>query len=295
MKRRVALLVVAMLALPIAGLAARADVDCTLGHGWKWCGDHWRRTKLPVKVYANLGSAPPSVSAVFDSAVRAAVSEWERAASGWPAGPATGCPPGTKLMCYVAVTAAGDQDDGKNTVLFGSSLSNPRNLAETHVRYECSPPSFCQWRIKDADIVLNSSLGSLTPPSSWHQATGTEAAVGEAKGALGPYCLYVSPVSSTLCPDWYDLQSVLVHELGHLGVGLDDLGVEVDVSQLGTPACFGEGTNLAALKNDLADAVDILETMFGCHWKGTTNKRSLEAGDRGGLARVMLASYQENA
>jgi hypothetical protein len=86
-------------------------------------------------------------------------------------------------------------------------------------------------------------------------------ASGEQAGLAAAVC------AGPTCNEWYDLQDVVAHELGHV-VGLEDLGNEGD--------CLG----------DLGESADLSQTMYGCFWGGDTSKRSLSWGDIAGLDRI---------
>lgn len=102
-------------------------------------------------------------------------------------------------------------------------------------------------RITEVDVILNSSKTWRAPIAD---------ATGEVAGAV-----------PNAGGDWYDVQSALTHEFGH-AIGLEDIGAA-------RPWPY-----------DLTDTVRYQQTMYGFYYKGSTNKRTLDAGDIAGLQVV---------
>lgn len=138
--------------------------------------------------------------------------------------------------------------DGTNSIGWGNpaKCGAPGAVAVACLWYEGNGGA-ARHKIVETDIILNRQ-------DTWRIAEGMDLLEGEVYGALGQ-----SPA------EWLDVQSVLTHELGH-AIGLDDIG-NPDVS----------------FPSTLADAGKHLQTMYRWYYRGTTNKRSLDIGDRLGV------------
>lgn len=219
------------------------------GHAYATCGEHWALNKLPIAVRVNAYGGHEGVTNydVITAANAAAVS-WDLVAPVSGNGSRTVCR-NAKVICTVADGSVSvNGNDGIVSVVWGSL--GPDGVAG--MAYVSSAGGL----ITDVDVVLNSDV-------RWSNQAVSPA--GEAGGALGGIC----PVA-VFCPNVFDLQSILTHELGHV-LGLDDLNP-------GARSCWA---------GDPADVADYTETMYACYFPGSTSKRTLEAGDVAGLTRVM--------
>lgn len=108
-------------------------------------------------------------------------------------------------------------------------------------------------RVTEVDIVFNSA-------KAWKQPIADP--LGEVAGLI--------PNANGV---WYDVQSAITHEFGH-AIGLEDIGAD-------RPWPY-----------DLTDTARYTQTMYGFYYRGSTNKRTLDAGDIAGLqvvaAQVLL-------
>jgi hypothetical protein len=253
----------------VAAPAPADPISCSLAQGFKWCDVHWRWADLPVAVYANTSSLPVGVSgAQLTQAVQGAVEAWELPATIVPLTPTSGdCPAGTKVLCYKGTISSGKAVDGKTVVMFGSTAGS--SIGETRWCFAGSGCPASGTQLKDADVILEAS------GVSWHQATPAEVVVGELGGPFGPYrCSVIT------CPGWYDLQSIVTHELGHV-LGLDE--AEGFFTGCGS-------TSSGEWAADLTDVVNFMQTMYPCQWKGLTNRRTIDVGDLAGLVVAFLGS-----
>lgn len=233
-----------------------------LGHGFAYCGYHWKSSRLPVRLALSTENARPSARD-FELAARAAAATWDAAWPGWGRAPRTASCALARAICVDSVTAAPlavNASDGVNVVVW-RSLGRTGDLGRAYVTVAAS-------RITDVDVVLNADASWfwVTGASDGKAATVAQGnAAGEAAGALGGLC------PRAACADATDLEGIAMHEFGHV-LGLEDVG--------GT-TCFAA---------DLTDAADYLQTMYACDYKGSTNKRTPDWGDLAGVARVAADS-----
>lgn len=238
--------------ISVGGAAdARARTDCLDAETWKSCGEHVRASRLPMRFAINLGAKPASVSSGdATAALNAAADAWNVI---WPRA-AAGC----RALCSSGSTTRGFGSDGQNTVLWGDpgrcDRAHANAIATACIWYESGD----ERRIREVDVILNSAV-------AWRQPTiDADIVTGEAFGAVPP--------PFPLGEQWYDLQSVLTHELGH-ALGLEDVGSAV-----------------AAFYTDLRDATRYTQTMYRWYYPRTTSKRTLDHGDVAGASYAALAS-----
>jgi hypothetical protein len=270
--RGLALLTVAAIAASLfAVVPAPADpISCQVRQGFNWCDEHWRWEDLPIAVFVNTSGLPAGVTAAeFIAAVRGAIDAWELPAKLLPLTPSGGdCPSGTRVLCYKGTTTAGQAVDGKTVVMFGAVAGSSIGEARwCFIGTNCAGSK----QFRDVDVILKST------GTSWHQASPAEVAVGELGGPFGPYrCNLIT------CPGWYDVQSIVTHELGHV-LGLGEAEGQFD----------GCAPGIGEWASDLTDIVNFTQTMYPCHWKGLTNRRTIDVGDLAGLVAVYLGSLSD--
>lgn len=151
----------------------------------------------------------------------------------------------------LGTTTAGSGRDGINVVMWG----NPADcgaagaIAVACLRYESDSGAGAH-RIVEVDIILNYD-------ETWAFPSGIDEWVGVATGS-----------AATATGSWLDVQSTLAHEFGH-AVGLEHIGTA------GFPFPSRAG-----------DIGKHLQTMYLYDYRGSTAKRSLEAGDILGLHHI---------
>jgi len=158
-------------------------------------------------------------------------------------------------LCYGgATTAIAGYADGVNAIGWGDpSLcdgSHADRVAVACLWYEGTSGS-ARHRIKEVDIIIS-------PQKTWRIAD--DVLMGELK-ATAPF------INSAT---WYDVESVMTHELGH-ALGLEDIG---NASR--------------AWPADITDAARHDQTMYRWYVPGSVNKRSLGAGDIAGLQLIAM-------
>lgn len=178
------------------------------------------------------------------------------AADAWnkPYGSAIPSPFGTVLQIANASTTRGLAKDGVNVVLWGdpADCHLPGAIAVACLHY-AGPSGSAAHRIVEVDIILNVD-------ETWRHATDLDELTG-----------YGTGTAAVALASWFDVQAVLTHEFGH-AIGLEHfIGVR-------------------AYPSDLTDAGRHLQTMYAADYRGSTAKRSLEAGDILGLREVVDAA-----
>lgn len=221
---------------PAAPACAAVADGTLLGHGYRYCGYHW--ASWPVTYTVDAVPALPNISVntnQFRAAAAAAAKAWN---DGWSL-----LHPG-ELQPFAFNALAG------NHVRFASLPVDVQG--RTDLEFVVATKVYTK-----ATITLNSNL-------NWRVASGLDLITGEIPavfGMLGSGCV----TTSGDC-DWYDVQDVLTHELGHM-LGLEHIDEE----------CF---------PSDLTHPESTQSTMYACGFPTETNKRTLDWGDVLGVDRV---------
>jgi hypothetical protein len=218
---------------------------------YAYCGAHIPAERLPLTFRYNGAGAPSGVKSSKGAdqtakAISGAINAWN---THWPAVTMT-CKP----LCYAGATSDSFGYDGHNTISWDQPSkcggNDTTTLALTCTWYDAGSTT----RIREVDLILNPAFAWAFPSMMDPTVVAGDVA------ALAP--------ADPLLPGWYDIQSVLTHEFGH-AIGLRH---------------FGSSTG--AWPNDLRDTGAHIETMYSYYYPGTTNKRTLEAGDIAGELRV---------
>jgi len=239
--------------------AGAGPSSCIDGGNFVYCGEHIPLSRLPFTFKLRTSGAPVGAG----GAVKAAIDEWNRA---WPKVLPT--PNGFKIelgpcapLCYGGTTTASAPSfDGINTIGWGAPEDcTGEGVAVARLWYDDSANT----RIREVDIVLCSD-------KVWRVADNSEQAVGEAQGSFSVRGTLIVPDA-----DWYDVQSVVTHELGH-ALGLEDIGHD---------SRPWPGTFMDAPKHN--------QTMYRWYALGSTNKRTLAEGDILALTLAALESASD--
>lgn len=226
---------------------------------YEYCGVH---PDLPLAFWVNTSNLPSGLASdAWMSAVVDAMEEWNRH---WPTHTAPeaqtadrardrDCP----VFCLGGTTSRrGNRRDGVSTISWSSEFGCGSHTG--HPAVACLHGDG-DHGIAEVDIVLD-------PKRAWLQPGPFQNPEALAIGELDPNITEFLGIR----PTWFDVQSIVTHELGH-AVGLEDIG------DLERP-WWGTG----------ADAHRAHQTMYRWYYPGTTNKRTLADGDIAGLLRVWL-------
>lgn len=226
---------------------------------YRYCGDHWAASALPVPFKVNTAGAPDGALA----AVRAAAATWDGVWRAVP--PVTDDTGDCVVLCYDGETAKAGGFNGINQVVWG--VPPPEEclpaseawLATACLSYE-GDTGHAAHHIVEFDVYLS-------PDVRWRVPATYEIPVGEVSGlypGLGCYQVYAL--------SWFDVEATATHELGH-AIGLDDVG---------------DGT----YPEDLTDA-SFSQTMYRKYFPCSTNKRTPEAGDLAAVSRAKAETYRD--
>lgn len=240
-----------------AATTCSAPITGIAGHGFKFCGEHWQLSKLPVRFRVNQSGTPAAIASNFILAADLAAAAWN---TGTPlrsgSNPGNRCNPTTTIVCVQSSGNTGgvSESDLVNTIVW-------QNLGAT------AAPGYANittsgLRIVDVDIVLNGSL-------QWYWL-GMDLATGLALGPIAPLC------PSLACPPHYDVQAILTHEFGH-AIGLRHVN---------------PGSELV-FPDEAGDAADYNLVMYPMYYPNNATQRALGWGDLLGLQVVMSASMSD--
>ncbi len=235
------------------------------GHAYKYCGLHWRKSKLPIRFKLNIAGMPSSLATLlggqtqFEQAARQAASVWDAPSPVSGTGTRPSACGGTKIVCIESVGAMGvvDPSDGVNVIRW-DALGPNSYTALANVTLDPAGGN----RISDVDIVLNSSH-----PWYW---SGAPMVTGLAVGAVAFIC-------GPTCNNHRDVQSILMHEIGH-AVGLQH------------PNPGSQNT----WPTDAEDAPDYNLVMYERYFPNNATQRALQWGDLIGLQVVMRDSAADS-
>lgn len=221
----------------------------------KSCGYHVSLDDLPLGFLYNNTGAPANLRASGGAIPIAAL---KTSINTWNDAWPLKTDPMCSALCYKGTTTrVAGVKDGFNVVQFGdpSVCGGSHGLAVACSWYAATSGSG-RYHVSEVDIILDAG-------EEWAQFGGVDYVLGEIQGLVG------QPRGEE-----YDLQSTFTHELGH-ALGLEDIG------DGGYPG-------------DLTQAGQGQQTMYGELVQGTTNKRTLDAGDIAGLAYQATLSAHDH-
>lgn len=245
-------------ALESADICGSRPKESVGGHGYTFCGIHWKLSNLPIKFHLNNSGFPAGISGpTFLRAAESAAGAWDLVAQSkgtksWPSDPEC---QSANIVCIETQMSAMHVPavDGKNIIRW-ANMGPAAARAVASVSYDSGTG-----RMTDVDITLNSAR-------TWF-VDGVDLAAGLAAGGVAFVCG---------CGDRYDVQSILTHEIGH-ALGLQHVNP-------GSPQIW---------PSDPADAPDYNMVMYERYYPSNATQRVLGWGDIAGLRAAVAKSASD--